>query len=336
VRAAVRDRFGAPAAVVEVRGVEKPVPGEDEVLVRVRAASLNCGDWYAVVGRPWVGRPSLGVRAPKSERLGTDYAGVVEAVGANVTGFRPGDEVFGGRSGALAEYVPARADRAIVHKPADVSFEEAAAVPVAAITALQAVRDHGRLAPGQEVLVNGASGGVGTYAVQIAKALGAEVTAVCSPANVETARSLGADRVVDYTQEDFTRGDARYDVLIDVAGSRSWRECARVLAPEARLVIVGGPTRGRLLGPIGGVAGKKLGALFSSRSATFFIAKLDKPDLEVLRELLASGKLRSVVDRRYELADVAAALDYLGEGHARGKVVVTVGPPPDEIPGAGS
>ena len=326
----MRYRFGAPSEVVEVREVEKPVPTEDEVLVRVHAASLNFGDWYAVVGRPWVGRPSMGLRRPKSERLGTDYAGVVEAVGANVTDFRPGDEVFGGRSGALAEYVAARADRAIVPKPANVSFEEAAAVPVAALTALQAVRDHGRTGPGRKVLVNGASGGVGTYAVQIAKALGAEVTAVCSPANVEAARSLGADRVVDYTQEDFTRGDVRYDVLIDVAGSRSWRECTRVLVRDATLVIVGGQKKGRLLGPIGGLVGKKLGALFSTRTAPFFIARFNKPDMEVLRELVESGRVRSVVDRSYGLEDVVEALDYLGEGHARGKVIVTFGAQPDE------
>jgi NADPH:quinone reductase-like Zn-dependent oxidoreductase len=332
----VRDRFGAPSEVVEVREVEKPVQTEDEVLVRVHAASLNFGDWYAVEGRPWVGRPSMGLRTPKSERLGTDYAGVVEAVGANVTDFQPGDEVFGGRSGALAEYVQARADRAIVRKPASASFEEAAAVPVAALTALQGLRDHGRVGPGQQVLVNGASGGVGSYAVQIAKALGAEVTAVCSPANVETARSLGALRVVDYTQEDFTRADARYDVLLDVAGSRSWRECTRVLGKDARLVIVGGQKRGRLLGPIGGLVGKKLGALVSSRTAPFFIAKFNKPDMEVLRDLLESGKVRSVIDRRYELGDVAEALDYLGEGHARGKVIVTFGAQPEESAGAES
>jgi NADPH:quinone reductase-like Zn-dependent oxidoreductase len=330
VRAAVRDRFGAPSEVVEVREVEKPVPTEDEVLVRVHAASLNFGDWYAVEGRPWVGRPSMGLRTPKSERLGTDYAGVVEAVGANVTDFQPGDEVFGGRSGALAEYVPARADRAIVRKPANVSFEQAAAVPVAALTALQGLRDHGHVGPGQNVLVNGASGGVGTYAVQIAKALGAEVTAVCSPANVETARSLGADRVVDYTQEDFTRRDSRYDVLLDVAGSRSWRECTRVLEQDGTLVIVGGPKANRLLGPIRALIGKKLGALFSSRKAPFFIAKFNKPDMEVLRDLLESGKVRSVIDRRYELDDVVEALDYLGEGHARGKVIVTFGARRDE------
>jgi NADPH:quinone reductase-like Zn-dependent oxidoreductase len=330
MRAAVRDRFGSPSEVVEIRELEKPVPGEGEVLVRVRAASLNFGDWYAVEGRPWVGRPSMGFRTPKSERFGTDYAGVVEVVGANVTGFRPGDEVFGGRSGSLAEYVAARADRSIVHKPANVTFEDAAAVPVAAITALQGLRDHGHVAPGQKILVNGASGGVGTYAVQIAKTLGAEVTAVCSPANVETARSLGADRVVDYTQEDFTRGDERYDVLLDVAGSRSWSECKRVLEKDATLVIVGGQKGSRLLGPIGGLVGKKLGALLSSRKAPFFIAKFNKPDMEVLRELLESGKLKSVIDRRYELSDIAEALDYLGEGHARGKIVVTVGAQPNE------
>ncbi len=231
MKAAVRERFGSPEAVVEIREIEKPVPADDEVLVRVRAASLNMADWYDVTGRPYVGRVQMGLRKPKSERLGVDYAGTVEAVGKDVTQFRPGDDVFGGRNGAYAEYVCAREDRAIVPKPADVSFEEAAAVPVAALTALQGLRDRGQLEPGQKVLINGASGGVGTYAVQIAKALGGEVTAVCSTGNVEIARSLGADHVIDYTREDFTRSDRRYDLMLDVAGSRSWSACKRVLNP---------------------------------------------------------------------------------------------------------
>ena len=232
--------------------------------------------------------------------------------------------MFGGRDGAYAEYVCARADRAIVAKPADVSFEEGAAVAVAALTALQGLRDRGQLRPGQQVLINGASGGVGTYAVQIAKALGGEVTAVCSTGNVEIARSLGADHVIDYTREDFTRSDRRYDLMLDVAGGRSWSACKRVLNPQATVVLVGGPKKNRLLGPIGHVATFRLAAIGSGRKLVFFIAKFNKPDMENLRELLESGKMRSVVDRRYELSEIADALGYIGEGHARGKIVLTV------------
>lgn len=324
MRAAVCVRYGSPAEVVEVRELEKPAPADDEVLVRVHAASLNLADWYAVAGKPYAGRVPMGLRRPKSDRLGTDYAGTVAAVGKAVTQFLPGDEVFGGRTGAFAEYVAAKAERAIVPKPANVTFDEAASVPVAAITALQGLRDKAKLEPGQRVVVNGASGGVGTYAVQIAKALGAEVTAVCSTRNVETARSLGADRVVDYTQEDFTRGDERYDVLFDVAGSRSWRACRRALRPQGTLVLVGGPKSNRLLGPLGGVVRKTLGGFVDSRRVVFFIAKLEKPDMEVLRELLETGQMRSVIDRRYDLSEIADALEYMGDGHARGKILVTV------------
>jgi NADPH:quinone reductase-like Zn-dependent oxidoreductase len=324
VRAAARDRYGAPSEVVEIRDVETPEPADDEVLVRVRAASLNLSDWYAVTGRPYVARPTSGMRAPKSDRLGTDYAGTVEEVGAGVTEFRPGDEVFGGRSGSFAEYLVAKADRAIVRKPANVTFEEAAAIPVAGITALQGLRDKGRLRPGQKVLINGASGGVGSFAVQIAKALGAEVTAVCSAGNVEIARAGGADRTIDYARQDFTRGDERYDLLLDVAGGRSWSECKRVLGRQATLVIVGGPKSNRLLGPLGGVIAKRLAGVLERRKVVFFIAQLNKPDLEVLRELLETGAVRPVIDRRYELAQVADALEYLGEGHSRGKVVIAV------------
>jgi NADPH:quinone reductase-like Zn-dependent oxidoreductase len=324
MKAAVRDRFGSPDEVVEIREIETPTPGEDEVLVRVRAASLNLADWYEVNGRPYVGRVSMGLRKPKESRLGTDYAGTVEAVGKNVTQFRPGDEVFGARTGALAEYVSAREDRAIVPKPASVTFERAAAVPVAAITALQGLRDKGRLQPGQRVLINGASGGVGTFAVQIAKALGADVTAVCSTRNVEIAPSIGADHVVDYTREDFTQRDGRYDLLLDVAGSRSWSECKRVLTPEAALVLVGGPKTNRLLGPIGHMARLRVGGLLNRRKVVFFIAKLTKTDMELLRSYLEAGMIRSVIDRTYELSEVADAFRYLGEGHARGKIVLTV------------
>lgn len=325
MRAAVGDRFGAPEVVVELREVDKPMPADDEVLVQVRAASLNISDWYGVCGRPWVGRMmGTGLRRPKEIRLGADYAGVVAAVGKDVTQFRPGEEVFGARTGALAEYVAAKEDRGIVPKPANVTFEEAAAVPVAALTALQGLRDKGQLQAGQKVLINGASGGVGTFAVLVAKALGGEVTAVCGPRGVDIARSLGADHVVDYTREDFTRNGRRYDLLVDVRGGRSWRDVRRVLDPEGTLVLVGGPRKNRLLGPLGGVIRLKLGGVLRRRKVVFFIAKVNKEDLESLRELLEAGKLAPVIDRQFELSEVAEAFRYMGEAHPQGKVLVSV------------
>ncbi|MEX2210529.1 MAG: NAD(P)-dependent alcohol dehydrogenase [Gaiellaceae bacterium] len=320
MRAIVRDRYGSPD-VLALGEVDKPELADDSVLVRVHAASLNPADWYSVTGRPYLVR-GRALLKPKDRLVGVDFAGTVEAVGKDVTGLSPGDDVFGGRTGSLAEYVSVRVG--VVKKPAHLSFEEAAAVPVAALTALQGLRDKGQLQPGQKVLINGASGGVGTFAVQIAKALGAEVTAVCSTANVDTARSLGADRVIDYTQEDFTRTGERYDLLFDVAGSRSWRECKRVLTREATLVIAGAPKGGRLLGPLRHILKVRLAAVGSSRTVGFFIAKFNKPDLEVLRELLETRQITPVVDRRYELAETAEALRYLGEGHARGKIVIAV------------
>jgi NADPH:quinone reductase-like Zn-dependent oxidoreductase len=319
MKAIVVSKYGSPD-VLELEDVEKPDLADDLVLVRVRAASVNPADWYGVVG-PLIVRPSTGFLKPRSDRTGIDFAGTVEAVGKDVTHVSPGDEVFGARSGALAEYVTVR--DAVVPKPANISFEEAAAVPVAAITALQGLRDKGQLEAGQKVLINGASGGVGTFAVQVAKALGAEVTGVCSTRNVELVRSLGADHVIDYTQEDFTRSDRRYDLLFDIAGSKSWSELRRVLTPEAKVVIVGAQKR-RVLGPIGHIVRLRLASLRGSQRAVFFIAKTNRADMEILRELLESGKVRPVVDRRYELADTADAFRYLGEGHARGKIVVTV------------
>jgi NADPH:quinone reductase-like Zn-dependent oxidoreductase len=320
MRAAIRTRYGSPD-VVELREIEKPDVADDGVLVRVRAASVNRADWYTFTGRPYVGRPSMGLRTPKSQLLGTDFAGTVEAVGRDVTEFRPGDEVFGGRSGAFAEYVCARF---VAVKPTHLSFEEAAAVPAAALTALQGLRDRGQVQPGQQVLINGASGGVGTFAVQIAKALGADVTAVCSTRNVDQARSIGADHVVDYTREDFTRSDRRYDLLFDNAGSRSWTECKRVLNPQATVVLVGGSMGNHLLGPLGHVVKLRLAASLGSRKAVFFVAKFNHADLEVLRELLEAGKVKPVIDRRYELSEIADAFRYMGEGHAQGKVVIAV------------
>jgi NADPH:quinone reductase-like Zn-dependent oxidoreductase len=323
MKAIVRDRYGPPD-VLEVREVEQPECADDGVLVRVRAASVNRVDWYDVTGTPLVARPLTGLRGPKSRLVGVDFAGSVEAVGKDVTDFQPGDDVFGGRSGgsgSFAEYVCAQ--KGIARKPANLTFEEAAAVPLAALTALQGLRDTGRLQPGQKVLVNGASGGVGTFAVQIAKALGAEVTAVCSTRNVEQARALGADHLVDYTREDFTRGDGRYDLILDVAGSKSWAQCRRVLNPHAMLVIVGGPAS-PLLGPLGHIARVRLAALRGTQKAVFFIAKWNRPDMDVLRELLESGEVKPVVEKRFELGEVADALRYMGEGHAQGKIVITL------------
>jgi NADPH:quinone reductase-like Zn-dependent oxidoreductase len=321
VKAVVQHGYGSPD-VLELVEVDKPAPADDEVLVHVRAASVNPADWYSMTGL-LVGRTQTGLRKPKSPRLGTDMAGVVEAVGAAVTEFQVGDDVYGGRTGAFAEYVCVR--NAVAPKPDNLTFEQAAAIPVAAITALQGLRDKGGLEPGQKVLINGASGGVGTFAVQIAKALGAaHVTGVCSTGNVNTARSLGADRVIDYTKEDFTRTGERYDVLLDVAGTRSYSEYRRVLEPTGRLVVVGAPKGNRLLGPLAHVIKLKLGSLGRSQKVVFFIAKLTREDLLVLNEMIEAGTMTPVIDRSYALSEIADAMRYLGEGHARGKIVVTV------------
>jgi len=321
MKATVRDKYGAPD-VLELQEVEKPELADDGVLVRVRACSVNRVDWYDVTGTPWIARPMTGLRRPSSRLTGRDFAGTVEAVGNDVTDLQPGDDVFGGKSGggSFAEYVCV--PMGVARKPANLTFEEAAAVPVAALTALQGLRDHGQLRPGQQILVNGASGGVGTFAVQIAKALGAEVTAVCSTRNVEQARSLGADQVIDYTGEDFTRSDRRYDLILDVAGSKSWSQCRRVLNPDATLVMVGGP-HGPVLGPLGHIAKVRLAALRGSQNAVFFMAKFNGPDLDALRELLEAGRVKPVIEKRYELSEVADALRYMGEGHAQGKLVIS-------------
>jgi NADPH:quinone reductase-like Zn-dependent oxidoreductase len=324
VRAAVRERYGSPAQVVELRELEKPTPAEDEVLVQIRASSVNISQWYDVTGRPWIARATTGLRRPKEIRLGVDYAGVVEAVGRDVSGFAPGDEVFGGRTGAWAEYVVAKANRGIVHKPANVTFEQAGVVGVAALTALQGLRDKGGLEPGQKVLIHGASGGVGTFAVLIAKALGGEVTAVCSTPNVEIARSLGAAHVVDYTREDCTRTGERYDLVLDIAGTRPFSHLRRVLAPDATVVLAGGPRANRLLGPLGHLARTRLAALRATQKVTFFLAQFNKADLETLRGLLEDGKLTPVVDSVFPLERLADALRHQGEGHPRGKIAVTV------------
>ena len=322
MKAIVQDRFGSPE-VLELREIDRPLVGDDDVLVRVQAASVNPADWYAMAGTPWVARLQMGLGRPKRNRVGLDLAGVVEAVGGNVGRFKPGDEVFGASTGTVAEYVAVPED-ALVLKPANLSFEQAAAVPVAALTALQGLRDKGRLQPGQQVLINGASGGVGTFAVQIAKSFGAEVTGVCSTRNLDLVASLGADRVIDYTQDDFTRTDRRYDLLLDVAGSRPWSACRRVLTPQATLVMVGAPKGSRLLGPLGHILEVRLASLGASQKVGFFISKLRNQDLLVLQELLEAGTVTPVVERSYALSETADALRYLGTGHARGKLVIVV------------
>jgi len=320
-------RYGGPD-VLELQEVAMPAAGDGELLVRVRAASVNPLDWHFMRGAPYLVRMMAGLSRPKpsASRLGADMAGSVEAVGQDVTGFQPGDEVFGGleERGTLAEYISVRADAVVLQKPAGLTFEQAAAVPVAAFTALQALRDKGRVQPGQKVLVNGASGGVGTFAVQIAKALGAEVTGVCSTANVGMVASIGADHVVDYTREDFTRAERRYDLLIDIAGNRSLAETRRVLAPKGALVLVGGPNKGRWIGPFGRTIRMLMQSPAVSQRMVSFLAHQNRDDLAVLRELLDAGKVTPVIDRAYRLNQVAEAVRYLETGHARGKVVITV------------
>ena len=321
MKAIVHHSYGRPD-VLELTELETPVPAENQVLVRVHASSVNPVEWYGVTG-PYFARIGAGFRAPKDPNVGADLAGVVEAVGQGVEGFRPGDEVFGASGGSWAEHAVARHDR-LAHKPPNVSFEEAASVPVAGLTALQALRDKGNLQPGQKVLINGASGGVGTFAVQIAKALGAEVTAVCSTTKVDQALSLGADRVVDYTKEDFTKLGVRHDLMLDIGGRRSFLACRRVLTPEASFVLVGGKMTYRGLGPLPHVAGTILKGIGRSQKVTFFVANINTEDLAYIGELLESGKVKPVVERTYPLSEAADALAYLGEGHAAGKIVITV------------
>ena len=323
MRAVAHKRYGRPEpGVLELGERELPAPEDHQVLVRVHASSVNPVEWYGVTG-PYFARIGAGLRRPKDPGVGADFAGVVEVVGTAVEGIRPGDEIFGATGGAWAEYALARDER-IALKPSNMSFEEAAAVPVAGLTALQALRDHGQVQAGQKVLINGASGGVGTFAVQLAKAFGADVTAVCSTRNVEQAKSLGADRVVDYTKEDFTKLGVRHDVMLDVTGRRSFLACRRALTPDARFVLVGGKMTYRGLGPLPHVAGTFLKTRFRSQKFAFFVAKITTDDLSFMRELIEAGKVRSVVEKTYDLDEARDALAYLGQGHARGKIVIKV------------
>ena len=315
-------------ANLKLQEIEKPRPSDDQILVRVHATSLNPLDGHFVRGM-WLARlMGGGLRKPKDTRLGVDYAGTVEAVGKNVTNFKPGDEVFGGRTGSLAQYICPRADRAIALKPANISFEQASSVGVAGITALQGLRDKGHVQAGQKVLINGASGGVGTFAVQIAKSLGAEVTGVCSTRNVDMVRSLGADHVIDYTKEDFTKSEQRYDVIFDNVQNHTFSERRHVLTPNGICVLVG-------LGGAGWHADTgthlirsfttPLMSKFTNQKFTFFVAQLNHNDLAFLGDLMQSGKVTPVIDKTYKsLGEVKDALAYLEEGHARGKVVIGV------------
>jgi NADPH:quinone reductase-like Zn-dependent oxidoreductase len=322
MKAIVYDEYGSPD-VAQLRDVEMPVVGDDDVLVRIRAASVNPLDWHFLNGTPYLLRMQAGMRAPKNTRLGVDLAGEVEAVGRNVTEFQPGDEVFGGSTGSFAEYVCAK-EKEIALKPSNMSFEQAASVAIAAMTALQALRDSGSLEAGQTVLFNGASGGVGTFAVQIAKALGAEVTGVCSTRNVAMVESIGADHVIDYSKEDFTKGSHRYDLILDTVGNHGQASLRRVLEPEGIFVSVGSVDMGDWIGPLTDLGKLALGSMFRSQKMKSMLAKRKKEDLLTVKELLESGKVTPVIDQRFALADVPEALRYQGEGHARGKTVITI------------
>ncbi len=314
-------------ANLKLENIEKPVPNDDQVLVRVHAASVNPYDWHFIEGTPKIIRlMGVGLRKPKDTRVGVDFAGTVEAVGKNVTNFKPGDDVFGGKGGAFAEYVCPRAHRAVALKPANVTFEQAASVNIAGITALQAVRDKGKVQPGQKVLINGASGGVGTFAVQIAKSFGADVTGVCSARNADLVRSLGADHVIDYTKEDFTKGEQRYDVILDNVANHSLSECKRVLTPKGKYVMIGGG--GANEQGLIGVMARPLKAMilspFISQQMGMMMADTNQKDLTVLADMMQTGKLKPVIDRTYKLDQVPDAIRYLEEGHARGKVIIAV------------
>jgi NADPH:quinone reductase-like Zn-dependent oxidoreductase len=326
--------YGSPD-VLRLEEIEKPVPGDEQVLVKVRAASVNPLDWHYMEGTPYIVRlMEFGLLKPKVPRLGVDMAGQVEAVGKRVTQFKPGDEVFGQKFGAFGEYVLVREDRALVIKPAGVTFEQAAALPVAAITALQGLRDKGKVKPGQKVLINGASGGVGTFAVQLAKTMGAEVTGVCSGRNVELVQSLGADHVIDYTKEDYTRNGQRYDVMLDNVGNHSFSENIHVLNPQGKYVLIGGggPDDQGFIGPLILPIKAALSRRFVTQEVGFMVAEVTKNDLSLLADLVQTGKLKVVIDKTYSLNQLPEAMRYLETGRARGKVIITVGDNTEPLP----
>jgi NADPH:quinone reductase-like Zn-dependent oxidoreductase len=326
MKAMVNMKYGPPD-VLELAEVDKPTPKDDEVLLKVHAASVNPADWHLLRGDPYIARLQLGLRKPKNSVLGCDVAGQVEAVGKNVTTLRPGDGVFGSPFmrgfGAFAERVSVSEDL-LAPTPANLSFEQAATVPLAASTALQGLRDHGGIEPGHKVLIIGASGGVGTFAVQIAKSFGAEVTGVCSTRNVDMVRSLGADHIIDYTQEDFTRSGQKYDLIFQLAGTRSPSECRRALTSKGTLVLSSGESNGRWIGPVARIIKALVLSPFVSQKMASFTVTPNKADLQSLKQLIEAGELTPVIDRAYPLAEVPQAIRYLEEGHATGKVVITL------------
>ena len=325
MKAVVYSDYGPPD-VLRFADIEKPVPTDNQVLVKVRAASINPYDWHFMEGIPYIARAlGFGALKPTSNRLGVDFAGTVEAVGKNVTQFKPGDEVFGGKGGAFAEYLVI-AEKFLTAKPANITFEQAGGVQIAGLTALQGLRDKGKIQPGQKVLINGASGGVGTFAVQIAKALGAHVTGVCSTRNVELVRSLGADHVFDYTKEDYTRSGQRYDVILDNVANRSLLENRRVLTPQGKYVLIGGGgvNDNRWIGPFGLVIKTILLGPFISQEMKMMMSEVKKEDLTFLADLMQSGKVKPVIDKTYPFREIREAMRYVETGRARGKVVVTL------------
>jgi NADPH:quinone reductase-like Zn-dependent oxidoreductase len=323
MKAAVYTQYGPPDIVVQITDVAKPVPKDDELLIKVRAASVNPLDSHLMKGGPYIVRLLLGLGKPKIKRPGVDVAGQVEAVGRNVTQFKSGDAVFGLCKGTFAQYVCAP-ESAFVIKPDKITFEQAAAVPVAALTALQGLRDKAKIRPGQEVLINGAAGGVGTFAVQIAKSFGAQVTAVCSTKNVDMVRSIGADQVIDYTQQDLLNANKRYDIIFDKVGNHSLSSCRRLLNPKGINLMVGMLGDRGILSLLTRLVTALVWSRFISQNFIVFIAKLNKQDLTLLSELMASKKVTPVIDKCYSLNQVPEAIRYLSEHHARGKVVITL------------
>ena len=322
MKAMFQDKYGS-AEVLELRDIDRPTLGEKDVLVRVRAAGVNIADWAIMSGLPYIARPVYGMRRPKNPVRGTDVAGVVEAVGPGVTRFKPGDEVFGAAVGSFADYAAAPED-ALAPKPANLSFEQAAAVPMAGCVALQAVRDHGKVKAGQKVLINGASGGIGTFAVQIVKAVGADVTGVCSTKNVELVRSIGADHVVDYTKEDFTRTGKRYDFILDNVGRHSLSDLRRALTPTGTLVPNGGRFDNRWFSSAGRLLSAAVVFRFASQTSKNFLVTQKHEDLIALKAMIEAGKVTPVIDRAYPLSETAHAIAHVGAGHARGKIAITV------------
>ena len=322
MKAIVYHNYGPPD-VLELEEIDRPIPADNEILIKVLAASLNPLDWHFMRGVPYAVRIQAGLRKPKNPRLGTDVAGLVEAVGSSITQFKSGDEVFGVCKGAFAEYACAF-ESALVLKPENVTFEQVASSPVAAFSALQGLRARGQIQPGQKILINGAAGGVGTFAVQIAKWFGANVTGVCSTRNVDIVRSIGADHVIDYTQEDFTKSGQLCDVFLDTVGNHPLAACRHVLTPTGVYIPVGGPSGRWKIGLAGAIKRLVLSQFVSQKLVPFFLAKPSKEDLTTIQQLMASGKVTPVIDKRYKLSEVPDAVRYLEEGHARGKVVITL------------